>query len=167
MFHKYFNPVKKLFVFRFAFLTKVSVISCNSLLYSGVPTDTPVAGVSVGDGISLLQFDKKLSPKLQKIITGMINFFHTYEKIIWAVPNSSFQGSKLQFVQRKTPDCKAPIKMSQPCNRKILFVQFEKCMYAIPKPPFSASPNLTFCYRYCQFTDIMLHLAPPTPRNVK
>jgi len=119
----------------------------------------------VEDTISLLQFDKKLSPKRQKIFTGMIKFFHTYEKTIWPVPNSSFQGSKLQFGQRKTPDCKAPIKMSEPSVRKILFVQFEKCVYAILKPPFSASPNLTFCYRYRRFADIMLHLAPPTPRN--
>ena len=74
-------------------------------------------------------------------------------------------SSKLQFGQRKTPVCKAPIKMLQPCNRKNLFVQFEKCMYAIPKPPFSASRNLTFCYRYSRFADIMLHPDPPTPRN--
>jgi len=46
---------------------------------------------------------QKLSPKRQKVITGLIKFFHTYEKIIWPVPNSSFQGSKLQFLQRKTP----------------------------------------------------------------
>ncbi len=44
MFHKYFNPVKNLFGFYFAFLVKVSVFACNSLLHSGVPTDTPVAG---------------------------------------------------------------------------------------------------------------------------
>ncbi len=52
--------------------------------------------------------------------------------------------------------CKALIKMSEPCNRKILFVQFEKCMCIIPKPPFSASLNLTFCYRYSRLADIML-----------
>lgn len=67
---------------------------------------------------------------------------------------------KKQFGQFQTPDCKALFKMSQPCNRKILFVQFEKCMYAIQKPPFSASPNLTFCYRYCRLGNIMLHPRP-------
>ena len=46
--------------------------------------------LSVGDTISLLQFDKKLSPKRQKIFTGMIIIFHSYEKTIWPVPNSSF-----------------------------------------------------------------------------
>ena len=68
---------------------------------------------------------------------------------------------KKQFGQFQTPVCKAPIKMSQPCNRKILFVQFEKCMYAIQKPPFSASPNLTFCYRYRRLGNIMLHHRHP------
>ena len=72
---------------------------------------------------------------------------------------------KKQFGQFQTPDCKALIKMSEPCNRKNLFVQFEKCMYAIQKPPFSASQNLTFCYRYSRFADIMLHPAPPTPHD--
>ena len=36
--------------------------------------------------------------------------------------------------------------MSEPCNSENLFVQFEKCMYTIQKVPFSAFPNLTFCY---------------------
>ena len=74
--------------------------------------------------------------------------------------------STYSSIRQKTPDCKAPIKMSEPCNRKILFVQFEKCVYAIRKPPFLASPNLTFCYRYCRLADIMLHLTPTdTPQR--
>ena len=78
----YQTDSKKSFEFCYAFLTEVSVIACNSLVHSVVPTDTPVAGYRWKMPY--------LSPKRQKIITGMINFFHTYEKIIWAVPNSSF-----------------------------------------------------------------------------
>ena len=37
MFHKYFNPVKKLFAFRFAFLAEVSVTGMFSLRHSLVP----------------------------------------------------------------------------------------------------------------------------------
>ncbi len=42
MFHTYFNPVKKSFEFRFAFLAKVLVVVYNLLIHSGVPTDTLV-----------------------------------------------------------------------------------------------------------------------------
>ena len=59
--------------------------------------------------------------------------------------------------------CKALIKMSEPCNRKILFVQFGNCIHAIQKSPFSASRNLTFCYPNELNADIMLNPHPPTP----
>ena len=73
---------------------------------------------------------------------------------------------KKQFGQRKTPVCKAPIKMSEPCNKKILFTQFRNCMYVIQKTPFPSSRNLTFCYPNGLNADIMLHQQPTdTPQR--
>ena len=69
MFHKYFNPIKKLFAFRFAFLAEVSVFVLNSLAHSVVPTDTPVAGCRWEIPFHFLQFDKKLGDNIAVVLS--------------------------------------------------------------------------------------------------
>ncbi len=69
MFHKYFNPVKKLFAFRFAFLAEVSVFVLNSLVHIVVPTDTPVAGCRWEIPFHFLQFDKKLGDNIAVVLS--------------------------------------------------------------------------------------------------
>ena len=88
MFHKYFNPVKKLFVFRFAISVKESVIAYNSLVHSVVPTDTPIAGCRWEMPFHFFSLSKIIT-EATKNYHRHDKFFHTYEKTIWAVPNSS------------------------------------------------------------------------------
>ena len=86
------------------------------------------------------------------IATPKINFFHQIQVLVknhtalFGKTHSRFCGkgcvifgNGIAVFTLCASLCKAPIKMSEPCNRKILFVQFEKCMCTIQKPPFSAS----------------------------